>query len=351
MSDNNEVPGQPALGGGSFAARLRLPLQLAVVLVVLMAISLSVGAVGLPLGDIIGGLVGGADEPANVIIQEIRLPRTLLACVVGATLGLAGAALQGLLRSPLASPFVLGAPVAAALFAVVAVAVGLAGAASTGLSFAAILGAVTSVGLLVLVAGPRASLIVLVLAGLAVTTLAATGTALAITLAPERFSTAEISFWLLGSLEARSASHLWLVLPFLAASWALLFWDRVAYRALALGEEAAESLGIDLRLVRLRVVSGVAIGVGASVAVTGAIGFVGLVAPQLVRPLVGHDPARLLIPAALAGAALLVAADIIARLASSAGEINVGVVTALIGVPIFILLLLRQRRVLVGAPT
>lgn len=340
----------PGTAGG-VADRFRLHLRLALAVVILMATSLSVGAVGLSIGDVTSAIFGTGNEAANIIVREIRLPRTLLATVIGATLGLAGAALQGLFRSPLASPFILGAPSTAAFFAVVAIAAGAAAGASIALSLAAILGAVVSVGLIVLVAGSRANLIVLVVAGLAVTLLASAGTALALALAPGRFVGSEISFWLLGSLETRSMEHFWLALPFLAVSWLLLMWDRNAFRALSVGEEVAESLGVEVRMVRLRVVSGVAIGVGGAVAIAGSIGFVGLVAPQLVRPFVGHDPSRALVPAALAGAAMLLIADIITRLAAPNGEVAIGIVTALIGGPIFVATLLRNRRAVVGAPT
>ncbi len=331
-------------------ATARLSLQLGGLVVVLAAISLAIGPVGLSPGDILAGLFGGGDSAAHLIVSEIRLPRTLLAVLIGGTLGLAGAALQGLLRSPLASPSLLGAPSAAAFVAVSAVALGVVGVLSATLPLAAILGAGLSVGLLLLLAGPRASLLVLVLAGLAISALAAAGTALMLNLAPARFDDAEITYWLLGSLENRSMQHVWIALPFMAIGWVLLTWDRAAFRALTLGEEAAEGLGVNMRNVRLRVVAGVAIGVGAAVAVAGSIGFIGLVAPQLMRPFVNHDPARVLGPAALAGAALLLSADIIVRLVPSASEIRVGIVTALFGVPFFIVLIMQQRRRLVGAP-
>jgi len=349
MSDrgNTGSQGPPDFLGG---ANFRLAVQMAGLVLVLFAISLAIGPVGLSIGDVLGGLFGGADERTNIIVRDIRLPRSALALLIGATLGLAGAALQGLLRSPLAAPSLLGAPSAAAFAAVAAVAVGLVGVLSTAMPIAAILGALASVGLLLLVAGPRASLLVLILAGLAVSALAAAGTALALNLAPARFDDLEISFWLLGSLENRSMQHVAIALPFMAASWLLLSWDRAAFRALTLGEEAAEGLGVNMKAVRRRVVLGVAAGVGAAVAVAGAIGFIGLVAPQLMRPFVHHDPARVLLPSALSGAALLLVADIIVRLVPSSSEIKVGIVTALIGAPVFIFLIMQHRRGLVGAP-
>ncbi|SDB42038.1 FecCD family ABC transporter permease [Bauldia litoralis] len=326
----------------------RLIAGLVVLVGLLFMFSLGIGPVWLPPDRVVQGLVGQGGEAARIIVVEIRLPRALLALMIGATLGLAGASLQGLLRNPLASPSLFGAPSAAAFGAVTVISLGIVNVLSIALPVAAIAGALLSVGLLLLVAGPRASLLVLILAGLAVSSLAGAGTALALNLAPNPFAALEIAFWLLGSLEDRSMRHVLIALPFMAVGVVLLFWDRRAFRALTLGEEAAQSLGFDLTGIRLRVVAGVAAAVGAGVAVAGSIGFVGLVAPHLVRPLVGHDPGRLMIPAALSGAALLLAADISVRLIPSTSEIKVGVLTALIGAPFFIVMILRRRSTLAG---
>jgi iron complex transport system permease protein len=315
----------------------------------LFVASLAVGPVSVSPGSVLAALVGRGSEAARIIVVEIRLPRAILAFLIGATLGLSGAALQGLLRNPLAAPSLFGAPSAAAFGAVTVISFGLVDALSFALPIAAIAGALVSVGLLIIVAGPRASLLVLILAGLAVSSLAAAGTSLALNLAPNPFAALEIAFWLLGSLEDRSMRHVLIALPFMAVGVVLLMWDQRAFRALTLGEEAAASLGFDLNRIRLRVVAGVAAAVGAGVAVAGTIGFIGLVAPHLVRPFVGYDPGRLMVPATLSGAALLLAADIAVRLIPSQGEIKVGVLTALIGAPFFIVLIVRRRYDLTGA--
>jgi iron complex transport system permease protein len=322
---------------------------LALVMALALA-SLTVGPAGLPFGAAIRGLIGTGSQAEILIIREIRLPRMLLAIMVGGSLGLSGAALQGLLRNPLAAPSLFGAPSAAAFAAVSVIALGLADTLSFTLPAAAMGGAMASVALLILVAGPRASLLVLILAGLAISSLAAAGTSLALNLAPNPFAALEIAFWLLGSLEDRSFRHVLMAVPFIAGGCALLAFDGRSFRALTLGEDAAASLGVNLTALRLRVVTGVAAAVGAGVAVAGTIGFVGLVAPHLVRGLVRHDPGRLMLPASLAGAALLLAADIGVRLVPAQSEIKVGVVTALIGAPFFILLVFRRRRDLTGAP-
>jgi len=321
-----------------------------VVVVGLFVASLGVGPVFLPPETVVDALIGRSNETARIIVVDIRLPRALLALLIGAMLGLSGAALQGLLRNPLAAPSLFGAPAAAAFGAVAVISLGLVDALSFALPAAAIAGALLSVGLLILVAGPRAGLLVLILAGLAISSLAAAGTALVLNLAPNPFAALEIAFWLLGSLEDRSMRHVFIALPFMFAGAALLVRDQGAFKALTLGEEAAESLGFSLTGVRLRVIAGVAAGVGAGVAVAGSIGFIGLVAPHLMRPFVRYDPGRLLMPAALCGAALLLAADIAVRLIPSTGEIKVGVLTGLIGAPFFIALIFRRRRELAGLP-
>jgi iron complex transport system permease protein len=314
----------------------------------LFLVSLGVGPVRLAPGDAAAALFGAGDSAHVVIVREIRLPRALLAVLIGGTLGLAGAALQGLLRNPLAAPSLFGAPQAAAFGAVVALSTGAADALAFTLPLYAILGTFASVALLILVAGRSPSLLVLILAGLAISGLAGAGTALAMNLAPNPFAALEIAFWLLGSLEERSFRHVAMVLPFVAAGGALLLWRRHDFRLLTLGEEAAQSLGVAVARTRLVVIVGVAIGVGACVAVSGTIGFIGLVAPHLMRAVVGPDPGRLLVPSALAGACLLSAADIAVRLIPATSDIKVGVLTSLIGVPFFLYLVVRERRRLGG---
>jgi len=343
-------PPPPLRGGGIGPARRDVILlaMLTLLVLALFIASLAVGPVSLPPATVAAALVGRASASANLIVVDIRLPRALLGLLIGGTLGLSGAAMQGLLRNPLAAPSLFGAPAAAAFGAVAVISLGFVDALSFALPIAAIAGALVSVGLLLLVAGRRASLLVLILAGLAISSLAGAGTSLALNLAPNPFAALEIAFWLLGSLEDRSFRHVLIALPFMAVGAALLAVDGRAFRALTLGEEAAASLGFDLGRVRLRVVAGVAAAVGAGVAVAGSIAFVGLVAPHLMRPFVKYDPGRLLVPATLSGAALLLAADIVVRLIPSQGEIRVGVVTALIGAPFFIALIMRRRHELTG---
>jgi iron complex transport system permease protein len=320
-----------------------------VVLVVLLAlVSLGIGPVRLSPLTVIDALFGGGSDVHQVIVREIRLPRTILGLAIGAILGLSGAALQGLLRNPLASPSLFGAPQSAAFGAVLVIAFGLADARSWALPVAAIIAAFASVFVLLAVAGRNAGLLILILAGLAISSLAGAATALVMNLSSNPFVALEIAFWLLGSLEDRSFRHVLLALPFIVAGAIILTSRRNAFRALSLGEETAQSLGVDVGRLRLWVILGTALGVGGAVAVAGTIGFIGLVAPHLMRPLIGHDPARLLVPSALTGSALLLSADIAVRIIPSTSDIKVGVLTSIIGVPFFLYLIMRERRALGG---
>jgi iron complex transport system permease protein len=254
-----------------------------------------------------------------------------------------------LLRNPLAEPALYGAPPAAAAAAALVIAFGLAGATSFAVPLAGIAGTLLAIGGLLAIAGRRASLTVTMLAGLALASFAGAAIALILNLAPNPYVAMEVAFWLLGSLQDRSNEHLLIAFPFLLASWVMLGMSAGAFRALTLGEDAAASLGVDIDRTRHAVVVGVAFGVGAAVAICGSIGFVGLVAPHLVRRLVGSDPARVMLPAALTGAALLLAADIAVRLLPGVVEIKLGVVTALIGVPFFVAMIFSERRLLEGS--
>ena len=310
--------------------------------------SLGTGPVRLSPLTVIDALFGGGSDVQQTIVREIRLPRTILGLAIGAILGLSGAALQGLLRNPLASPSLFGAPQSAAFGAVLMIALGWADVRSYALPVAGIAMAFASVFVLLGIAGRNAGLLLLILAGLAISSLAGAATALVMNLSANPFAALEIAFWLLGSLEDRSFRHVTLALPFVVAGAIVLMSQRNAFRALSLGEETAQSLGVDVGRLRLLVIVGVALGVGGAVAVTGTIGFIGLVAPHLVRPLIGHDPARLLVPSALTGAVLLLAADIAVRIIPSTTDIKVGVLTSIIGVPFVLYLIVRERRALGG---
>ena len=330
---------------GVTAALPRPTLILGLALLAGLAFLLSVGIGTVPLGPArLVAAVQGRDAIAHVILVDLRLPRAVLGLAVGGVLGLSGAALQGYLRNPLAEPAVLGASNGAALGAVVALYFGLASLHPALLPLLAILGALAAIALLFLLAGAAESPLTLILAGIAVATLAGAGISLALNLSPNPFAAMEIATWLLGSLEDRSINHVLLALPCVAVGAALLLWDGRALDALTLGEEGAAALGVDLGATRARLLGGVAIGVGGAVAVSGAIGFVGLIVPHLVRPLTDRAPSSILLPSTLAGAALLTVADVGVRLVPTANELKLGVVTAFLGVPVFLAHLMRARR-------
>jgi iron complex transport system permease protein len=333
----------------NFPRRLIVVTTALAVLTALLALgSLGTGPVRLSPLAVIDALFGGGSDTQQTIVREIRLPRMILGLAIGAILGLSGAALQGLLRNPLASPSLFGAPQSAAFGAVLMIALGWADVRSYALPVAGIAMAFASVFVLLGIAGRNAGLLLLILAGLAISSLAGAATALVMNLSANPFAALEIAFWLLGSLEDRSFRHVTLALPFIIAGAVVLMSQRNAFRALSLGEETAQSLGVDVGRLRLLVIVGVALGVGGAVAVTGTIGFIGLVAPHLMRPLIGHDPARLLVPSALTGAVLLLAADIAVRIIPSTTDIKVSVLTSIIGVPFFLYLIVRERRALGG---
>ncbi|MEI4509041.1 iron ABC transporter permease [Sphingopyxis sp. CCNWLW253] len=306
--------------------------------------SLLFGAVDLSVARLVDAAMGNNDKVASIILFDLRLPRTILALAVGAMLGLAGAALQGYLRNPLAEPSVLGTSNAAALGGVAAIYFGLAEIHPIVLPVLATGGALLSLALLFILSGKAESPLTLILAGIAVGTLAVAGTSLALNLSPNPFAAMEIMTWLLGSLENRSFDHVWIALPCIAIGTAMLLWNGRALDALTLGEDAAQALGTDLRQTRLRLLIGTAIGVGGAVAVTGAIGFVGLIVPHLIRPLTDRSPSAILLPSAIGGAALLTLADLGVRIIPTTNELKLGVVTAFLGVPVFLVHLMRERR-------
>lgn len=292
----------------------------------------------------LAALVLGGDGPLPIVMREVRLPRAILGLLVGGSLGLGGAALQGYLRNPLAEPGLIGVGPAAALGAVLALQTGFAGAVTFGLPGAALAGAALAVTLLVLLAGPRGSSMTLILAGIAISALAGALTALVLNLSPNPFAAMEIVTWMMGSLDDRSFAHVWIAAPFvLLGGWLMLGLGR-GLDALTLGEDAAASLGLRIDRLRLRLVLGVAAAVGASTAIAGSIGFVGLVVPHLLRPFVGARPSALLPASALGGAAMVLAADIATRLILPGKGLQLGVLTALVGAPLFLRLIFRTRR-------
>lgn len=320
-------------------------LTLALLVAVLFAASLLIGPAGLGLGESLAALFRGQGGPVVLVMQEIRLPRAILGLLTGAAFGLAGAAMQGYLRNPLAEPGLIGVSSSAALGAVIALQTGLAAAFALALPLAALAGAAASVLLILLLAGPRGGALALILAGIAISALTAALTSLVLNLSPNPFAAMEIVYWMMGSLADRSMTHVWLAAPFILIGMAALLTLGPGLDALTLGEDAAQSMGVNMPRLRWILILGTASAIGASVAVAGAVGFVGLVVPHILRPLVGARPSRLLPAAALGGAAMLLAADIATRLIAPDKDLKLGVLTAIVGTPFFLHLIWRMRRV------
>jgi iron complex transport system permease protein len=322
----------------------RLPTAVALLVLTLAVVaSLFLGRVNVSPAEVIQGLLAPDKSLAGLVVTELRLPRAVLAILVGASLGLSGAVLQGLLRNPLAEPGLLGVSNGAALGAVLSIYFGLSQAFPLATPLLGLAGAVGA-GAMTFAFG-RGGTLSLILAGSAVSGLALAFLALALNFAPNPYAAYEMNIWMLGTLSEKSWDHILLAAPFIVLGLGILATMGRAVDALTLGEVQARSLGIDLDRTRILTLLGVGLCVGAATSVTGSIGFIGLVAPHLVRPFVGHQPGRTLLPSALLGAALLICADIVTRLLTTQNELRLGVVTSLIGAPFFFWLVLRLRKV------
>ena len=318
--------------------------SLAAILLLAVAIgSLFLGRVSLHPADVLAGLAAPRDSLAGLVLTELRLPRAVLAILVGAALGLAGAVLQGLLRNPLADPGLLGVSSGAAVGAVIAIYFGLQHVFPLATPLLGLVGAMTAGGLTF--AFGRGSTLTLILAGAAVSSLMSAFLALALNFAPSPYAAYEMSVWMLGSLAERSWDHIALAAPFIVIGMAILATMGRAVDALTLGEAQAESLGFQIDRVRVLALLGVGLSVGAATSVVGSVSFIGLAAPHLVRAFVGYQPSRTLLPSALLGALLLLVADIGTRVIHTNTELRLGVLTALLGAPFFFWLVMRLRRV------
>ncbi len=303
------------------------------------------GSTDMGIVRVLGAFLGAAAPGDSIVVLDIRLPRALAAYAVGAALGASGAALQGLLRNPLAEPGVLGVSATAALFATFALYYGLSVAGAFVVPLAAMAGALAATALLAAAAMRIRSIVTLILLGVGLSSFAAAVMSLLLNLAPNPFTLSDMINWALGSVANRSLADLVLAVPFIVAGLAVLYATRHGLSVLTLGEEAAAGAGLDLGRQRVAVVLGAGIATGAAVGLAGAIGFVGIVAPHVVRPLVSHDPARSLLPSALLAGIILVFADVVVRVLPTTNELKLGVVAALIGAPAFAWIAVRRRAV------
>ncbi len=312
-------------------------------LLVAVVMSSMFGLITLGLGEVVQAMFGIGEEGIIIIVQELRMPRILLGVMAGATLGYTGAALQGLLRNPLADPGVIGVSASASLGAVAAIYLGLSVLSAAAVPLMAMAGALIATFILMMLATRDSSVLTLILAGIGISSLATAGISLVMNFAPNPMSLQDMILWMLGSLENRTYDDLMLAGPFILLGWLLMIGVGQGLNALSLGSEAAQTLGVDLKRLRWRVVLGTALSVGATVSVCGAVGFIGLVVPHFVRALVGYEPRRLLLPSALAGAVLMTLADILTRLPIGHGQLRLGVVMAVIGAPVFIYIIFKTR--------
>ena len=311
-------------------------------LLIAMILSLGIGRLWLDPAVLFGSIFAPKPSLPWLILSELRVPRTILGLLVGASLGLSGAVLQGLLRNPLAEPGLLGVSAGAALGAAIAFYFGLAATMALAIPIMGIAGAILAAGLTLAIG--RGGTLTMILAGTAVSGLMGAGLSLALNFAPNPSAAYEITIWLLGTLENRDWNQLLLAAPFILLGWLCLALTSRNLDALSLGEVQAESLGVDISRTRLLALAGTALCVGAATAVVGAVGFIGLIAPQLVRPFVQHQPSRVLLPSALFGAILLLFADIATRIIPTSGqELRLGVLTSIVGTPFFFWLVRKLR--------
>lgn len=318
---------------------------LALVCVAALFAACLLGSTPIGFERVVAALLGAGTPGDQLVVVHIRLPRALTAFAVGAALGASGAALQGLLRNPLAEPGVLGVSAVAALGATGALYYGYAASSAWAMPAAAIVGALAGTALIALAGLRTASTVTLILIGVGLSSFAGAAMNLMMNLAPNPFSLVDMVNWMLGTVANRSFLDLAFAAPFLVAGLAVLCAARRGLSALTLGEEAASGVGLDLRRQRLLVVLGAGLATGAAVALAGVIGFVGIVAPHIVRPMVDHDPARSLLPSSLLAGLILVLADIGVRLIPTVNELKLGIVAALIGAPAFIWIAMQRRSV------
>jgi iron complex transport system permease protein len=304
--------------------------------------ALVLGSTPLSIAHIAQVIMGGGSAGDAIVLWEIRLPRAMAAYIVGAALGLSGAALQGLLRNPLAEPGVLGVSASASLFATFTLYFGFSAISSLVLPLAAIAGALAATTFLALVASRVNSVVALILIGVGISSFSGALMTLLMNLAPNPFSLSDMINWMMGTVANRSFEDILFAAPFLGLGALLILSSGRDLSAFTLGEEAAAGIGVSLKKVRMKIVFGTGFCTGAAVAIAGAVGFVGIVAPHLIRPHVDHEPSATLLPSALLGGVILVAADIFIRVVPTTTELKLGVVAALLGAPVFVWIASRR---------
>ncbi|HET6538257.1 MAG TPA: iron ABC transporter permease [Sphingopyxis sp.] len=321
-----------------------LCLSLGALLLLLMLASLNFGYVDLSQTLLIRAAFGLADDPTNLIVQQLRMPRMLLAVMVGMSLGASGAVLQGLLHNPLAEPGTLGITGAASLGAVIAIYFGFVATMPLALPIFAMIGAAVATLILLLVARESGRTLTLILLGVGIGGISIALVSLAMNLSPNPWAVSEIAMWLLGSVRDRTFREVILAAPFIGVGLVMLLACAPSLNILSLGEDSARTLGLNIGKLRLLAIGGTSLAVGAGVAVSGSVGFVGLMMPHVIRPFVGNIPSRLILPSAIGGGALVLTADIAVRLIAVGPELQLGVLTSLVGTPFFLYLVFSLRK-------
>ncbi len=322
---------------------MRLNTVLIIASITALFLACLLGSTPMEPGRVFDALSGQGSAADMTVIWQIRLPRALAGFIVGAALGASGAALQGLLRNPLAEPGVLGVSGMAVLGASASLYYGLAALSPWVLPSASIIGALIATALITLAAMRVKSVVTLILIGVGLSAFSGAAMSLLMNFAPNPFSLSDMINWMLGSVSNRSFAEIAFAAPFMAIGLIILWLGRRGLSALTLGEEAAGSIGLNLRALRVSVVVGAGLATGAAVALAGAIGFVGIVAPHVIRPFVRYDPARTLLPSALLAGLFLVLADIGVRIMPTQTELKLGVVAALLGAPAFIWIAMQRQ--------
>ena len=279
----------------------------------------------------------------SIILWELRLPRTLMCLIVGSGLGLAGAALQGYLRNPLAEPSVVGISSAAALGAVCSIGLGVSGHGVIYTPIFALAFSLAACWALIYLTQNTTSKHSVILIGVGISALAGSLTTLMLSLSDNPFAVNEIVFWMLGSVTDVSYFHVLISGPLSLIGAFFLLKKSSDLDLLTLGQETASSVGVDLKSLRLHILVGTSLIVGGITSVTGIVGFIGLITPHLVRPFVNNEPKKTVIWSPPIAAILILISDILIRLSPTTGEIKLGVVTALLGTPFFLYLISQQR--------
>ena len=322
--------------------RFNIYFSLILAIIITLLGGAAIGDTPMSLSRVVWALLGQGSAGDHLVIWSIRVPRMVAAFLVGGALGMSGAALQGLLRNPLAEPGILGVSSVSVLFATLSLFFGWATLGPVILPGLAIIGALTATMFIALAARWIGSVVTLILIGIALSGFTGAMISLLMNMASHPFFLSDLMNWTLGSVTNRSFVDIFFLAPFILSGMILLHFSRRGLSALTLGDETASSLGLDLARQRISIIIGTGLATGGAVALAGAIGFVGIVAPHMVRPFVHHDPARTLWPSALLGGLMVMLADLLVRIIPTTNELKLGVVAALFGAPVFVWIAIRK---------